>query len=48
MPTDDCPTEKGGDCKGYPSTLYNKLIYGIAGRGLRAALWFQGEANSDE
>ncbi|KAJ1454043.1 hypothetical protein M885DRAFT_566797 [Pelagophyceae sp. CCMP2097] len=48
LPLNDCPTEKGGNCTDYPSALYNTMISPLVGRGLRAVLWMQGEANSDE
>lgn len=48
MSTTDCKTEKGGDCKGYPSHLYNRMVFPFTGYNLRAVMWYQGEANSDE
>jgi sialate O-acetylesterase len=31
-----------------PTTLYNGMVHGVAGFGLRGAIWYQGEANHDE
>ena len=48
LPLDNCTTEPGGDCGGYPSALFNTMVNPVVGRGVRAWLWMQGEANSDE
>ena len=48
LPTDDCKTEPGGNCTAYPSVLFNHMVSPLVGYGLRAVLWMQGEANSNE
>ena len=57
LSTVDCPTEPqssptpivhGGKCTFYPSALYNHMLSPLVGYGLRAVLWMQGEANSNE
>ena len=48
LPLHNCSTEPHGNCTNYPSKLYNHMVTPFIGFGLRAILWFQGEANSDE
>jgi len=40
--------DPGQNCSGYPSVLFNRMVAPVMGRGLRAIIWYQGEANSNE
>ena len=48
LPTTTCRVYDGGNCKNYPSRLFNRMVAPFSGWGLRSFLWYQGEANSDE